>query len=155
MRFIKRLLFIVFLFLPALSLGAGKSVENEYISIYSLKGFDMFKLTLSKIVGNLNSDDKRDQHFYIAKYDPNVNYTYMYWAEKTQLWKIYPSPDYVTEYDWEGLQYPSGGEWLDLKTDVVLTVEEMGSSTYLETKAWAADKLFDAVVNGDLVTIKP
>lgn len=130
------------------------SQEVKEISITSLKGFGAFKITLEKVVERMNADTEKDQHFYIAKYDPKGSVTFMYWSERSLLWEIHPSSDYVTEYDWTSVRYPTGVVFLDLKTDVVLTEEEMGFSTYLVTKAWVADKLFDAVVNGDLVTIK-
>jgi hypothetical protein len=75
----------------------------------------------------------------------------MFWLEEKQLWIM--TPGGTDEESWLGVRYPSSGELLDLKDDVVDTLDEVGTSTYLVTKDWASERLFDAVINGDLIIV--
>lgn len=128
-----------------------KTQEIDVISILDIDGFDAFKVTLSHIVNERNPDAKKTQHFYVAKYDRAEGYTYMFWAEMKLLW-IMPLGD-TDEESWLGVRYPSGGELIDLKSDVALTKNDIGSSTYRVSKDWAEERLFDSVIDGDLIII--
>lgn len=128
-----------------------KTQEVDVVSILDIDGFDAFKVTLSHIVNERNPDAKQTQHFYVAKYDRAESYTYMFWAEMKLLW-IMPLGD-TDEESWLGVRYPSGGELIDLKSDVALTKNDIGSSTYRVSQDWAEERLFDSVIDGDLIII--
>lgn len=123
----------------------------DLISILDIDGFDAFKMTLSHIVNERNPDAEQAQHFYVAKYDSADSYTYMFWAEMKLLW-IMPLGD-TDEESWLGMRYPSGGELIDLKVDVAPTKNDVGSSTYRVSQDWAEERLFDSVIDGDLIII--
>ncbi|TVZ41358.1 hypothetical protein P886_0702 [Alteromonadaceae bacterium 2753L.S.0a.02] len=67
------------------------------------------------------------------------------------LWIL--STQEFTNTDWLGVRYPSSGQLLNLKKDVVATKEDVAGSSYLVTNEWAEKKLFDTVVLGDLIII--
>lgn len=128
-----------------------KDEVNAAISIMDIAGFDAFKVTLNHIVRERNPDFEQAQHFYVAKFNSAETQTYMFWAEMNLLWIM--SVGDIDEESWLGVRYPSGGELIDLKNDVTPTKNDVGRSTYRVTKDWAEKRLFDAVINGDLITV--
>jgi len=121
------------------------------VSIVDSPGFEAFKRTLSHIVKERNPGADKLQHFYVAQYPENGVITYMFWQEMKLLWIM--SPGRLDEESWLGVRYPSSGQLIDLQNGVVSTVDEVGSSSYLVTKNWAAARVFEAVVKGDLIII--
>ena len=106
---------------------------------------------MNHIVRERNPDFEQAQHFYVAKFNSAETQTYMFWAEMNLLWIM--SVGDIDEESWLGVRYPSGGELIDLKNDVTPTKNDVGRSTYRVTKDWAEKRLFDAVINGDLITV--
>ena len=125
---------------------------DKKVSIKDLESFEAFKSTLSVIVHKWQPDTDKPQHFYVAKYNSNDTVTYMFWQEMKLLWIFFP--DDRAKSDWYGIQFPSGGQLLDLTRDVVATAEEIGGSTYLVSKDWASEKLFETVIDGDLIIVE-
>ncbi len=121
------------------------------VSIVDSPGFEAFKLTLSHIVKERNPSADKLQHFYVARYPENSVITYMFWQEMKLLWIM--SPGGLDEESWLGVRYPSGGQLIDLQNGVVSTVDEVGSSSYLVTKNWAAKRLFETLIKGDLISV--
>ena len=131
---------------------SGKAVNTSpLVSILDSPGLEAFKLTLNQIVKERNQGADQPQHFYVSKYSKDENLTYMFWQEKKLLWIM--SPGGIDEESWLGVRYPSSGQLIDLKNGVVSSVDKVGSSSYLVTKDWAAERLFDAIIKGDLIII--
>jgi len=122
-------------------------------SIVDLPNFQSFRKNLTDIVMERAPNTTEKQHFYVSKYSKAMPYTYMFWMESNYLW-IIPIQE-LSSTDWLGVRYPTSGQLLNLKKDVVATSKEVAGSSYLVTKEWAEEKLFDTVVLGDLITIDP
>jgi len=121
------------------------------VSIVDSPGFEAFKRTLSHIVKERNPDADRPQYFYVAKHTQNEVITYMFWQEMKLLWIM--TLGGLDEESWLGVRYPGSGQLIDLQNSVVSTADEVGSSSYLVTKNWAAERIFEAVIKGDLIII--
>ena len=76
----------------------------------------------------------------------------MLWKEGRKLW--IRDIGGVDEYSWLSMRMSTGGQFLDVDKDVVETQEEVGSSTYLVTRTWMNLNIYDAVIDGDLVTVQ-
>ena len=79
---------------------------------------------------------------------------WVYWVEKRALLLVgEPAPDQAASI----CQRPQVvvSRQLDLKTDVVDTPEQVGSSTYLVTRSWAADTIFKLANEGKVVAVEP
>lgn len=126
---------------------------TKKISIVDLPNFQSFRNNLADIVTERAPKANGKQHFFVSKYSKEVPYTYMFWMESNYLW-IIPTQE-LASTDWLGVRYPASGQLLNLKEDVVATNEEIAGSSYLATKEWAEEKLFDTVVLGDLIVIDP
>ncbi|MCF6257853.1 MAG: hypothetical protein L3J98_16715 [Gammaproteobacteria bacterium] len=147
---------IIFFAVVCTTINANPKAQNNnnatsLISIVDSPGFKSFKLTLSHIVKERNPDANGPQHFYVAKYTKGKAFTYMFWPEMKLLWVM--SLGGLDEESWLGVRYPSSGQLIDLQNSVVSTTDKVGSSSYLVTKDWAANRLFDAVIKGDLIVI--
>ena len=77
----------------------------------------------------------------------------MLWREGRKLWIFSLGND--TKESWLSLRYPSAGQLIDLDNGVVENQAQVGSSTYLVSQPWVNQKIFDMVVNGDLIMIAP
>lgn len=127
-----------------------KDSEVELVSITSNENYMAFKSSLQIAV-----DEYANQpinHFYIAKFTANSSTTYMLWKEMRTL-QILSIGDSKAHWR-EVILYPNASQVIDLDKDVVATVEEIGSSTYLVDQSWVNQKIFDAVLNGDLIVIE-
>lgn len=145
-------LFTLFFLASAVACAQTPPVPVELVSIREHPGFDHFKATLKLIIDDRATDKAGTHHFYVAKYDQDSNLTYMLWQEERKLWILAPGD--TDESSWLGMRYPSGGQLIDLNTDVVEEEADVGTSTYLVPEAWIHERMYDAVVNGDLITIK-
>ncbi|TQV78712.1 hypothetical protein FKG94_11835 [Exilibacterium tricleocarpae] len=150
-------LFVMLLFIHACAtMGASqKNAESPasppLTSILDSPGLKAFKRTLNQIVLERNPGTGQSQHFFVSKYSENESLAYMFWQEKKLLWIM--SLGATDEESWLGVRYPSSGQLIDLKNSVVASVDDVGGSSYLVTKEWAAERLFDTVVHGDLIVI--
>lgn len=146
---------VVCLFISLLGCAAAGVAEDQpagaTVSILNHSGLEALKITLAHIVRDRTPDAEGTQHFFIAKYEKGSRSSQMLWLEGRKLWMMHIGGE--TEESWTGLRYPSSGELINLDTGVVDTQEEIGGSTYLTTRDWAADKVYSAVVNGDLIVI--
>ncbi len=149
---------IITIFLTTACVTVDVNLKNQkntntppLVSIVDSPGFEAFKLTLSHIVKERNPGTDKLQHFYVAKYSENEVITYMFWQEMKLLWIM--SPGGLDEESWLGVRYPSSGQLIDLQNGVVSTDDEVGSSSYLVTKKWAAKRLFEAFIKGDLIIV--
>ena len=134
-------------------ISTGKVVPStDRVSILDSQGLDAFKNTLVKIVVERNPQDTASQHFYVAKYEEGPEaLTYMFWLEMKLIWIMYVGGE--TEESWLGVRYPSSGQLIDLTRSVVANSEEVGGSSYLVTRDWAAERLFETFIEGDLLII--
>ena len=121
------------------------------VSILDNPGLNHFKSALAEVIKEYATTPNPVNHFYISKYPADSTITYMLWKEGRKFWIM--SLGNEDEYSWRGVLYPSGGQLLDLDTDVVATQDEVGSSTYLVPQDWINERVYDAVVNGDLIVI--
>lgn len=120
-------------------------------SIKNHPGFSHFKSTLIAIAQERAPEQKGTHHFFVAKYVATEQVTYMYWLEGRKLWIL--TPGGTTEESWLGMRYPSGGQLLDVDKDVVATEEEVGGSSYLVAQPWMQQRIYDTVIQGDLIVI--
>jgi hypothetical protein len=123
------------------------------LSILEHPGINQLKATLALVLKNDAPSAKTPQHFFVAKYIAGANRTFMYWVEGRKLW-IMPLSSNIEE-GWAQVTNPSGGQLIDVDEDVVATNEEIGSSTYLVSQPWVAQRIYDTVVKGDLITLDP
>ncbi len=147
---------IMFFAVACTTINADPKIQKNInatplISILDSPGFASFKLTLSHIVKERNPDANWPQHFYVAKYAKGKAFTYMFWQEMKLIWIM--APGGLDEESWLGIRYPSSGQLIDLQNSVVSTTDKVGSSSYLVTKDWAANRLFDTVIKGDLIIV--
>lgn len=140
------------LFISCTSCAISEPVsDSSKVSILNAPGFNHFENTLRSIIKDRASDLKGVHHFYVARYDKGSTTTHMLWKEGRKLWILTLGDE--KEEHWLAARYPSGGQLIDLDSGVVKTEEEVGTSTYLVTQSWANEKVFQAVVNGDLIKI--
>ena len=143
----------VFLFICFWWPMQGAAAEQEAtVSIKEHPGFTTFKKTLTLIVKDRAPDHPGTHHFYIAPISKGTDSTYMLWKEGRKLWIV--SLGKSTEESWLGMRYPAGGQLIDLDKGVVETEKEVGTSTYLVPRAWVNQRVYDTVVDGDLITIE-
>lgn len=153
-----QLLFLCILCLVASCTNTSTQVApaNELVqkSILDHPHIEHFKATLHHIVAE-RATNKRNapQHFYVSKYTEESSTTpilYMLWQEEKLIWIFNLGGN--TEESWLGLRYPSNGQLISLEEGIVDTQEAVGSSTYLVSKAWAKEVVYQIVVNGDFIT---
>ncbi len=121
-------------------------------SILDHTGIKALKSVLEQIVNTDTPNAQSAQHFFVARYGKNESRTYLYWREQRELRIIPLGGD--TEASWAHIKNPSGGQLIDLEEDVVATEADVGSSTYLVSQPWVAQRIYDAVVNGDLIIVE-
>ena len=144
--------FILILLLFTSINSHADSSDSVKQSILDHPGFESFKKTLSLIINDRAQNIKGTHHFYIARYEKGSNISYMLWKEGRKLWIRDMGGGY--EDSWLAMRMSTGGQFLDVDKDVVETQEEVGSSTYLVTRTWMNQKIYDAVIDGDLVTVQ-
>jgi len=128
--------------------------SNLNSSQQETKSLKRFKLTLLNIAKERNPEFKLPQHFYLSNYNEDTEASYLYWAEMKLLWIIpIDQTERVDNDPWLDIRYPSNGQLIDMKNDVVESNKEVGSSTYLVSKEWAEKRLFESVIEGDLILI--
>jgi len=133
------------------AVSSNVSNSDTSVSITDNPGFIHFNKTLKLIVRDRAPTFKGKHHFYVAKYKSGDNLTYMLWREGRKLWIL--TPGNQREETWLSIRYPSSGQLIDLDKDVVKTDKDVGTSTYLVSRPWVNDKIYAAVVNGDLIII--
>lgn len=128
--------------------------NNLNLGQQETKSLQLFKLTLLNIAKERNPEFKQPQHFYLSSYNKETKASYLYWAEMKLLWIIpITKTERIDNDPWLDIRYPSNGQLIDMKNDVVESNKEVGSSTYLVSKQWAEKRLFETVVKGDLILI--
>ena len=119
-------------------------------SIREHPDFEVFQAELRALV---ERDGKAgDNHFFVARYPEGSSTTYMFWREGRRVWILTlggSTPD-----SWSAVRFPAAGERIDLDTDVVDRPEEVGSSTFLVDRAWIQERIYEAVVDGDLIPLR-
>ena len=126
--------------------------EEASLSILQNPGIEHFKSMMLLVIQDQMPDATTPQHFFVTKYKDANSTMFVFWKEGHLLWMLTPGDE--TEESWLSVRYPSGGRLLDLHTDVVPD-GSVGSSTYLVSQSWTSERIYDAVVNGDLITLTP
>ncbi len=145
--------FVVFcLFFSSFALAE----ESKKTSIYDHPDFDSLQKVLAQIVTEhfygRQFDRNSVNHFYIARYPKDAIETFIFWQEGRLLWPIYLKVPEGIE-PWESVKMPTYKTVIQLDTMVVADAEAVGTSTYLVDRAWAAEKIYQAVVEGDLIPV--
>jgi hypothetical protein len=126
----------------------AQQTSDQRVSITQHQAFKHLLASLKSFIQNTESQKTR-HHFFIAKYPPTRNYTYIFWLEGRGVWNVNVTGETLEHWQ-SSIEAPSGGAYVDLDTDVV---DDIGTSTYLVSKSWARQVIYDAVLNGDLVII--
>jgi len=113
--------------------------------------------SMQHLLTNLNTLVKKqataeENHFFIAKFPASQTLTYMLWREQRVLWILELGGENAEHWQ-QVIQHPRSGTVIDLDKDVVPTKADIGTSTYLVDQNWVNSIVYDAVLNGDLVTI--
>jgi hypothetical protein len=138
--------------IQATPVSPEQTTPTKLVSIKQNPGFAHFKAMLALVIEDRAADRNGKHHFYVAHYDVATGITYMLWKEGRKLWILTPGTD--EEDTWLGVRYPSGGQLIDLDKHLVDEQIDVGTSTYLVPKAWAHERVYDAVVNGDQIVIE-
>lgn len=118
------------------------------LSITQHRGFEQLRYNLEAIV-KAEGKEWGNHHFFVATYQPDRNFTYMFWREGRALWILELGDG--SSHHWESvIATPRSGTRISLDLDVV---DDPGTSTYLVGSAWVKNIIYDAVLNGDLVVI--
>ena len=133
---------------------AKGKIEN--IKLSENPGFKYFIEALKMYANTYEPNLKGKNNFYVTTYQYNLqtietSKAYILWKEARRF-LIFDIGDENRE-NWMGLTLPQSGANLHLDHDVVATVEEVGSSTYLVDQAWVNEKAFDALVNGNHIVL--
>ena len=131
--------------------SANLQTPFSLISTLSETRLSELKQTLENIVSDRSLSPEKPQHFYIVPYSKNTETIYLFWSEEKLLWIM---PFAALKESWQALRYPSGGQLINLREDVVSTSKEVGESSYLVDQEWAEERLFETVVLGDMITIE-
>lgn len=137
---------------PTNRVADTSNMEAASLSILQNPGVEHLKAMLALVVQDRLPGSTSQQHFFVTKYKDENSSAYLFWKEGQLLWIFTPGDE--TEETWMSIRYPSGGRLLDLRTDVVAD-DSVGSSTYLVGRTWAQERIYDAVVDGDLIVITP
>jgi hypothetical protein len=144
-----RSLLIVSAVLLTSSYSSSLWAAESRLSITQQRDFEQLQYNLQALV---KDEGKKcvPHHFFVAKYPPGRNLTYMFWREGRALWILELGDG--SPHHWESIiANPRSGTRIDLDKDVV---DDPGTSTYLVGSAWVNNIIFDTVLNGDLVVIK-
>ncbi len=125
-------------------------VEQKLLSIKKNIGYKHLLDSLQRVVNS--KAQTIDNHFFVAKYPIGQSFTYMFWKEGRYLWMLDIGGD--DPGHWRSVEFPSSGEFIQLDHDVVATPEEIGTSAYLVDQAWVNEKLYAAVIDGDLIVVQ-
>ena len=126
-------------------------VKDSLISIEKNPGYTHILSSLGELVQS--SAKQKVNNFFIARDPEGAKVTYMLWREKRVLWIL--SLDGNNAEHWSSvIQFPRASEYIELDTNVVATQKDIGTSSYLVDKPWVSEKIYDAVVNGDIITIE-
>jgi hypothetical protein len=128
--------------------GFAQQASDQYISITQHQGYQHLLSSLKSFIQNTKTQQTR-HHFFIAKYPPNREYTYIFWLEGKAVWNVNLTG--ITKEHWQStIETPSSGAFVNLDTDVV---DEIGTSTYLVSTSWAKQVIYDSILNGDRLVI--
>ncbi|MEL7305289.1 MAG: hypothetical protein AAGJ56_05595 [Myxococcota bacterium] len=139
-----------------ISLFAFTCADNASVPADSVSegpGAETFVEALQSVVDNADPPATGEQTFYTTRFNEDFEVFYLFWREARRVW-ILDSRNETLEH-WRSLRYPRGGTMLDLDEDVVATDEDVGTSTYLISRPWVADLLYDAVLHGERFIITP
>ncbi len=152
-KFVLCLALLLSLSLSSFAGGAPPQEEKTNQPLLSIRDNIGYKHLLSGLQRVVNSKAKtQGNHFFVAKYPKDKSFTYMFWKEGRSLWLLDIGGD--DPGHWRSVEFPSSGEFIRLDHDVVATRDEVGTSAYLVDQAWVNDKLYSAVIDGDLIVIK-
>jgi len=162
MKLFCRSIIVFFFVFPIIKMSSQQSESDPVTSepaienLVSIKDNSGYKHLVTRLKNVMKREGtSQTNHFFVAKYpgDGKSSITYMVWREGRRMWILYINGG--DDYDsWQGVEFPRGGSHIDFDTDVVATREEVGSSTYLSDQPWVNERVFDAVVNGDLIIIE-
>lgn len=145
----------VLLAVPLYTCAEVKQPKQDDVkqSLLSIKENIGYKHLLDGLQRVVNSKGKtKENHFFVANYPASQSFTYMFWKEGRYLWLLDIGGD--DPGHWRSVEFPSSGEFIQLDRDVVATPEEIGTSAYLVDQAWVNEKLYSAVIDGDLIIVK-
>ncbi|MGF1685254.1 hypothetical protein L4C36_00960 [Photobacterium japonica] len=128
------------------------SAAHSTLSVRALSNYHLLVAALQEVVIQ-QPNVGGPQTFYITPYSPDEMVAYLVWPQQKRLW-IVPVSEHP-DYAWQQLILSSSGMLIELDSSVVDTQEEIGTSTYLVDKPWAAEKLFDAIVEGEAIVVSP
>lgn len=148
-----KLLCVSIFFANAFACAQTQESSPDLVSIKDSPGFNHFKNVLELVVEDRATEKRKTQNFYVARYSSDSDITYMLWQEEKKLWIL--TPGTADKDSWLGVRYPSSGQLIDLNKGVVEDEADVGTSTYLVPKSWAQEKVYQAVVHGDLITVDP
>lgn len=126
------------------------SAAEKKVSIRQNSGIQHLITNLNALVQKQAAT--KENHFFITKYPKSQALTYMLWREQRVLW-ILELGEENPEHWQQVIQHPRSGSVIDLDKDVVPTKADIGTSTYLVDQDWVNSVVYDAVLNGDLITI--
>ncbi|MGF1832390.1 hypothetical protein [Photobacterium sanguinicancri] len=120
------------------------------IPVSTLKSHSALIQQISQII--TNKSEQLEHHIYLSRYSPSDLTTYVYWHPGKELW-ILPISTKDNE-SWAFIQSNANMQRIDLLNHVVDSADDVGSSTFLVDKVWASKRIYDAVVEGEHLTIK-
>lgn len=129
--------------------GCASAAEKK-ISIRKNPGVQHLIANLNTLVQKQAAT--KENHFFIAKYPKSQALTYMLWREQRVLWILELGGENPEHWQ-QVIQHPRSGSVIDLDKDVVPTKADIGTSNYLVDQDWVNSVVYDAVLNGDLITI--
>ena len=121
-------------------------------SVLALSNHHRLMAALQAVVAQQSSDTS-PQYFYITPYSPQDMVAYVAWPQQKRLW-IVPVSEHP-DYAWHEVIHPQARPGLHLQGDVVATHAEIGARTDVVDRTWAAEKLFEAVVEGEKIMVPP
>ena len=127
-------------------------IPKKLVSIYDNPGYQHLIDRLENVVKREATLTKN--HFFIAKYpEGERSYTYMVWREGRHMWILNIAGGDNPEY-WDGVEHPRSGTYINFDKDVVASQAEIGSSSFLVDQSWVNERVFETVIDGDLIIIE-
>jgi hypothetical protein len=134
--------------------GDDNGLSTKHFSV--LKTTSYVNETLKQLV--IRGGGRGDNNLCVVGYEnSNNNFAEVYWKEKNMIYFWWePDISYTTESEDNLIAsriMDLNQKPVDLKQDLVDNAQEIGSSTFLVTKAWANDVLNDCQKFGDKILI--
>ncbi|WP_087018447.1 hypothetical protein [Thaumasiovibrio subtropicus] len=141
--------------LIAISLFFMSSLANASemppAKVSALSTFPALQDQISQLVSTASNSTHSTHQLFISHYDNDALTAYVYWQQGQELWilPISTKPD----ESWAFIHANANMRRIHLVDHVVASADDVGSSTFLVDRAWAAAHLFNAVVHGEAITI--